>query len=44
MPRRRRVLPKGRVLARCTECGAEAVSAGDGRPVTMTHKPECKSK
>ena len=30
-----------RVLARCIECGAEAVSRGDGSSVTIVHESTC---
>lgn len=34
----------GRVMARCIECGAEAVTRGDGIPPTMSHEADCSER
>lgn len=34
----------GRVMARCIECGAEAVTRGDGIPPTMEHEADCPER
>lgn len=36
--------PSRRVVARCSSCSAKAVSRGDGRPVILSHAPDCPDK
>lgn len=33
--------PAARVIARCSACNGEAKTKGGGRPVTITHAPNC---
>lgn len=39
-----RSIPKGRVLAVCSECGGKAVSDGKGVPVTIKHEASCPER